>query len=192
MHGIRREVLEAQTRSINIPLDILELPEDFTMQQYDEKMNDKVQKLKSQHYTHTVFGDIFLEDLRQYREKMLLPYNIKPVFPLWKKDTYALMKNFLRLGYKSLIVCINNSKLNESFLGMELSEELVEKLPKDVDPCGENGEFHTLCFDGPIFNEPLNILVGEKVFRTYKSPSGQNENIVFGFCDVKLKRRNST
>lgn len=188
MHGIRREVLEAQTGALGIPLEILELPEDLTMQQYNEKMSGRLEKLKSRHYTHAVFGDIFLEDLRQYREKMLSPYNIKPVFPLWKKDTNALIRDFLRLGYKSVIVCVNTSRLNESFLGMELSEKLVEKLPGDVDPCGENGEFHTLCFDGPIFSKPLNIVAGEKVFRTYKSPSGQNEDVVFGFCDLMLKK----
>ena len=187
MHGVRREVLEAQARSIGIQLEVLEVPEDLTMQQYDKKMSDKIQELRSHNYTHTVFGDIFLEDLRQYREKMLFPHGIKPVFPLWKKNTHMLIKDFLRLGYRSIIVCINTSKLDGSFLGMELSEDLIEKLPEDVDPCGENGEFHTLCFDGPIFNKPLDVFVGQKVFRTYKEPSGQNESIIFGFCDVIVK-----
>lgn len=190
MHGLRREVLEAQTRSIGILLDILELPENPSMEEYGMKMKGKIQNLKSQNYTHAAFGDIFLEDLKKYREDMLSPYGIKTVFPLWKKNTKTLANDFLSLGYRAVIICINSLKLSESFLGEELTKRVIERLPENVDPCGENGEFHTLCFDGPIFNEPLNIIIGNNVFRTYKNPYDKNKDIRFGFCDIALKSQN--
>ncbi|MEM7484243.1 MAG: diphthine--ammonia ligase [Bacteroidota bacterium] len=187
MHGLHREVLEAQARAVGIPLDILEVPEKPSMEEYNVLMKNKVLNLKSRGYTQTVFGDIFLEDLKQYREAMLRPLGIEPIFPIWQKDTKALIHEFLGLGFKAVIVCINNSKLDASFLGKELSLELVEKFPEDVDPCGENGEFHTFCFDGPIFKNPVAFEVGEKVFRDYDNPSDKKSSITFGFCDIKLK-----
>ena len=157
------------------------------MEEYNTLMEEKVKNLKFEGYTHTVFGDIFLEDLKQYRENMLRPLGIEAVFPLWKKNTKALLQEFLELGFKAVIVCINHSKLDKSFLGKELSYELMEQFPKDVDPCGENGEFHTFCFDGPIFQHPTEFEIGEFLFKTYDNPSDQTQNIVFGFCEVLLK-----
>jgi uncharacterized protein (TIGR00290 family) len=151
MHGLPRKVLEAQAAAVGIPLDILEVPEKPSMEQYNELMRTTVTQLRSEGYTHTGFGDIFLEDLKQYREEMLNPYGLTTLFPLWKKDTKQLMEEFLGLGFRAVIICINNSKLDASFLGQELSQELLNKFPSDVDPCGENGEYHTFCFDGPIF-----------------------------------------
>ncbi|UII77277.1 diphthine--ammonia ligase [Flagellimonas sp. HMM57] len=187
MHGLHREVLEAQAKAIGTPLDILEVPENPSMDEYNALMKNKVLDLKSRGYTQTVFGDIFLDDLKQYREDMLQPLGIEPIFPIWKKDTKALIHEFIELGFKAVIVCINNSKLNASFLGKELSVELVEKFPEDIDPCGENGEFHTFCFDGPIFQTPVPFEIGEKVFRDYDNPSDIKNSITFGFCDIKLK-----
>ncbi|MBS9462769.1 diphthine--ammonia ligase [Flagellimonas sp. 389] len=187
MHGLHKEVLEAQAKAVGIPLDILEVPEKPNMEEYNDLMKNKVLDLKSRGYTQTVFGDIFLEDLKQYRENMLRPLGIAPIFPIWKKDTKALIHEFLELGFKAVIVCVNNSRLDASFLGKGLSLELIEKFPKDVDPCGENGEFHTFCFDGPIFKNPVPFEIGEKVFRDYGNPSDKKNNIMFGFCDIKLK-----
>lgn len=187
MHGLRREVLETQAAQTGIPLDILEVPEKPSMEDYNALMKDKIMELQSEGYTQTVFGDIFLEDLKLYRERMLSPYGITSVFPLWKKDTMQLIHEFLHLGFKAVIVCIDNSKLDASFLGKELSIELVNQFPEDVDPCGENGEFHTFCFDGPIFKKPIAFEVGEKVYKTYDDPSDKTKKIKFGFCDVLLK-----
>ncbi|PWL39554.1 ATP-binding protein [Flagellimonas aquimarina] len=187
MHGLRREVLEAQAAQTSIPLDILEVPEKPSMEEYNALMKDKIMELQSEGYTQTVFGDIFLEDLKLYRERMLSPYGITSVFPLWKKDTMQLIHEFLHLGFKAVIVCIDNLKLDASFLGKELSIELVNQFPEDVDPCGENGEFHTFCFDGPIFKNPIAFELGEKVYRTYDDPSDKIKKIKFGFCDILLK-----
>ncbi len=187
MHGLRREVLEAQTASIGIPLDVIEVPEKPSMEAYNSLMETKTKELVSEGYTHAAFGDIFLEDLKQYREKMLATHNIQCIFPIWKRDTRELFMEFLELGFKTVIVCINNSKLDESFLGAELNEALLNKLPADVDPCGENGEFHTFCFDGPIFDYPIDFEIGDSVFRTYDDPSDKENSIRFGFCDILLK-----
>ena len=188
MHGLRRSVLEAQAEAIGIPLDILEVPENPNMEEYNTLMKTKVLELKSEGYTHTVFGDIFLEDLKKYREDMLRSTGIQPIFPIWKKDTRELLQEFLELGFRAVIVCINNSKLDKSFLGQELSPELMAQFPEDVDPCGENGEFHTFCFDGPIFKYPIAFELGEQLFKNYDNPSDETEQIQFGFCDVLLKR----
>ena len=186
MHGLRRSVLEAQAEAIDIPLDILEVPENPTMDAYNTLMEQKVLDLKSQGYTQTVFGDIFLEDLKKYREDILRPLGIQPIFPIWKKDTKELLHEFLDLGFKAVTVCINNSKLDKSFLGQELSMDFLNALPADVDPCGENGEFHTFCFDGPIFKHPVSFQLGEQKFRAYDNPSDSSKSIQFGFSDVFL------
>lgn len=187
MHGLRREVLETQAAEIGIPLDIIEVPENPSMEDYNTLMGNKMKQLKSEGYTHTAFGDIFLEDLKVYREEMLASVGIQTIFPIWKRDTTELLEEFFRLGFRAVIVCINNSKLDAKFLGAELSPQLIEQFPKDVDPCGENGEFHTFCFDGPIFTNPIAFEIGEKVFKTYDDPSDKTKNIKFGFCDVLLK-----
>ncbi|WP_136466842.1 diphthine--ammonia ligase [Flagellimonas onchidii] len=187
MHGLRKEVLETQAKAIGIPLDILEVPESPSMEEYNALMGNKIKHLKSQGYTHTAFGDIFLEDLKVYRENMLSVVGIQTIFPIWKRDTRELLEEFFELGFRAVIVCINNSKLDASFLGKELSLELIDQFPKDVDPCGENGEFHTFCFDGPIFNRPVAFKLGETIFKTYDNPSNKENPIKFGFCDVLLK-----
>lgn len=187
MHGLRRDVLIAQAQSIGIPLDILEVPEKPSMETYNALMESKVKALVSDGYGHAAFGDIFLEDLKEYREKMLGAYNISCIFPIWKRDTKDLIKEFLELGFRTIIICINNSLLDESFLGAEITPELLARLPDHVDPCGENGEFHTFCFDGPLFQYPIAFELGEKVFRTYDNPSDGTAPIPFGFCDVLLK-----
>lgn len=187
MHGLRKTVLEAQAEAVGIPLDILEVPESPSMEEYSALMGNKIDQLKSEGYTHTAFGDIFLEDLKVFREKMLSSVGIQTLFPIWKRDTQELLHEFFELGFRAVIVCINNSKLDASFLGKELSSELIGKFPKDVDPCGENGEFHTFCFDGPIFTNPVVFEIGEKVYKTYDDPSDKTKNVKFGFCDVLLK-----
>nr|WP_299070904.1 adenine nucleotide alpha hydrolase [uncultured Allomuricauda sp.] len=191
MHGLHRKVLEAQVKSIGIPLDIIEVPENPSMEDYNNLMGAKMEQLKSEGYTHAAFGDIFLEDLKVYREQMLASVGIETIFPIWKRDTRKLLEEFFHLGFRAVIVCINNSKLDASFLGQELSPELLNQFPKDVDPCGENGEFHTFCFDGPIFTNPIAFTLGEKVYKTYDNPSDKENSIRFGFCDIILKTASS-
>ena len=127
--------------------------------------------------SHIVFfGDIFLEDLKQYREIQLKKMNITGEFPLWKRDTKELIHEFIDLGFKSIVVCIKSELLDKSFAGRIIDKDFLKDLPLDVDPCGENGEFHTFVFDGPIFKKTVAYKTGEKVFREYKAPSNEKGN----------------
>ena len=139
-------------------------------------MNQHVQQLKNEGYTHAVFGDIFLEDLKQYREKQLLTHGIQAVFPLWRQDTRSLIMEFIESGFKAITVSVSEKKLGEEFLGRVLDEQFLADLPEGVDPCGENGEFHTFVFDGPIFKDPVSFSVGEKVLKTYKPSENDGDN----------------
>jgi len=185
MHGLQRELLEKQTQSIGIPLSTIELPEEPSMEDYNTLMTRTVGNLQAEGYTNCGFGDIFLEDLKTYREEQLKPYNITCHFPLWKRDTKEILNEFIDLGFKAVVICINSSLLDKSFVGREINKEFMNDLPDNVDPCGENGEFHTFCFDGPIFNYPIQFEIGEKVHREYKSPSKDDESSIgFWFCDL--------
>ncbi|WP_282121662.1 adenine nucleotide alpha hydrolase [Algibacter mikhailovii] len=174
MHGLRKELLTAQTNALDIEASLIELPEMPSMDVYEQKMLETVSRLKNDGFTHTAFGDIFLEDLRQYRENQLRKQGITAVFPLWKRNTKALLQEFLDLGFKTIIVCANSKYFGEDFVGTIIDENFINNLPPEVDPCGENGEFHTFCFDGPIFKAPVNFSIGEKVYREYKNPKGDD------------------
>ncbi|WP_298500217.1 diphthine--ammonia ligase [uncultured Algibacter sp.] len=177
MHGLRKELLIAQTKALNITASLIELPEMPSMEVYEQKILETVTRLKNDGFTHTAFGDIFLEDLRTYRENQLAKQGFKAVFPLWKRDTKELLTEFLDLGFKTIIVCANSKYFGEDFVGTVIDKHFISNLPKDVDPCGENGEFHTFCFDGPIFNKPIDFTIGEKVYREYGSPKTDNDSV---------------
>ena len=189
MHGLRKELLEAQTQSIGIKSSFIELPEMPDMVTYEMKMLETVVRLKTEGFTHTAFGDIFLEDLKAYREAQLAKQNISAVFPIWKRDTKELMHEFLDLGFKTIIVCANSKFFNEDFVGTVIDKNFIDNLPEGVDPCGENGEFHTFCFDGPIFKNPIDFTIGKKVYREYDNPNTDNsvcESDKYGvwYCDL--------
>lgn len=171
MHGVRRELLTAQAASIGIPLQTIELPEQPDMNEYERAMSEKIIFLKNEGCTHSLFGDIFLEDLRRYREEKLQSLDIRGVFPLWKIPTPQLMQEFIRSGFKAVIVCVNEKWLDKSFCGRLIDESFLADLPDDVDPCGENGEYHSFVFDGPIFRSPVLFKKGEIVRRQYKAPA---------------------
>ena len=184
MHGLRRELLEQQAQSVGLPLEVIELPEEPSMEDYNSLMNRHITDLKSQGYTDCGFGDIYLEDLRAYREKQLKPYDITCHFPLWKQETKAVISDFLDLGFKAIVICIKSEVLDKSFVGREIDEDFIHDLPPQVDPCGENGEFHTFCFDGPIYNTPIQFEVGETIYREYKNPEPKANPSGFWFCDL--------
>lgn len=186
MHGLSRELMIQQVHAIGIPYSTIELPEQPDMEAYETAMNNAVLPLKEAGYTHAAFGDIFLEDLRTYREKQLSGLHLKAVFPLWKRDTKQLIQTFIALGFKAIVICIDASKLDQSFLGRLIDENFVNDLPEIVDPCGENGEFHTFCFDGPIFKHSIPFEIGSSVYKEYEAPTGQDKNLKSGFwfCDL--------
>lgn len=189
MHGLHRSLLVEQAKAIGLPLNMIEMPESPDMGTYNKIMTAKLDELKAQGYTDTVFGDIFLEDLREYREKMLAQVGITPHFPIWKKDTRELLQNFIKDGFKAILVC-TNELLPKSFCGRVIDESFIDDLPDDIDPCGENGEFHTFCFDGPIFKYPVPFHKGELVYKTYPAPKTDDINAPkeygFWYCDLKI------
>lgn len=201
MHGLREELLNAQAKSIGIPIEKIYFPATVNMKEYNQKMLEKTTELKQQELHQAVFGDIHLEDLRKYRDKKLAEVGIKGVYPLWKKDTKDLLKEFLDLGFKTITVCTNAKLLGEEFVGRIIDEDFIKSLPKNVDMCGENGEFHTFCFDGPIFKKPVNFEIGEKVLRNYTLHKNNDDNCYssnkkntknydtsFWYCDLKIAK----
>jgi len=145
----------------------------------------KILELKSNGFECAAFGDIFLQDLRQYREQKLEPLGIKAIFPLWKKDTKLLLKELIELGFKAVIVCANAEIFEKSFVGRVIDEQFLSSLPEGIDPCGENGEFHTFCFDAPYFKHPIEFSIGETVLREYSYQGTKNR---FWFCDLIPKQ----
>ena len=187
MHGLRRELLMLQSQSIGLPMTTVELPEQASMASYNRIMNRAIGSLKSKGYSNCGFGDIFLEDLRAHRYSQLKSHGITSQFPLWKKDTRALMNDFIKLGFKAIVICIDAQVLDKSFLGQEIDANFLDSLPAGVDTCGENGEFHTFCYAGPIFKKPILFELGELVYKSYKSPkidAGSDDTCAFWFCDL--------
>jgi uncharacterized protein (TIGR00290 family) len=170
MHGVRRELLQAQATAIGLPLTTVELPEQPGMAEYEEQMRQAVRKLKGSGNTHALFGDIFLEDLRHYREEQLAKEGISCVFPLWGRDTKVLVEEFIAAGFKAIIVCVAENALDPSFCGRPIDNSFLADLPPGVDPGGERGEYHSFVYDGPIFQYPVAIRKGEIVRRTYTAP----------------------
>ena len=194
MHGLRTKLLEKQAENIGIPLREIALEGNVSMTEYNEMMKKESEKLKAEGFSHSIFGDIFLEDLREYREQQLQKAGLKAVFPLWKMNTGTLMKDFLAAGFKAITVSVNARVLDQSFCGREIDAQFLEDLPADVDPAGENGEFHSFVFDGPIFNEPVSFQKGEIVERFFESAQDRDDNcfkeepaswdIRFYYCDL--------
>lgn len=189
MHGLRKELLMAQTDALNIPASVIELPEMPDMEIYEQKMLETVSRLKGEGFTHSAFGDIFLEDLKTYRENQLAKQSIKTLFPLWKRDTKTLLNEFLDLGFKTIVVAAHSKYFDEDFVGTVIDKYFIDNLPNNVDPCGEHGEFHTFCFDGPIFSKPIPFTIGKKIYREYDAPKTddsicKNEKYGVWYCDL--------
>lgn len=191
MHGVHVSLLEKQAKSLDIPLIKMELPKEPSMEEYREIVGNAMNEIKSDGVMYSIFGDIFLEDLRQYREEQLQSIGMEAVFPLWKINTTDLIHEFLNLGFKTVVTCINETYLDKSFAGRVIDKDFIKDLPKNVDPCGENGEFHTFTYDGPIFKNPVEFEVGETIKKTYPKPKSdkndEDEEYVFWFCDLISK-----
>lgn len=189
MHGLSEKLLEKQAESIGLPLQKIMLPESPSMEEYNSIMNSTLTDLKQKGITHSIFGDIFLEDLRKYREEKLNEVGLKGVFPLWKENTKDLIQEFISLGFKTIVICVNEDYLDKSFVGRIIDQQFIDDLPENVDPCGENGEYHTFTFDGPIFQFPVKYEIGEIVRKTYPKPNSEtseknDEEYGFWFCDL--------
>jgi len=165
MHGVREELLELQAESLGIQLQKVMIPYPCPNAVYEEKMSEVFSFWKRKGVTHAIFGDLFLEDIRKYREEKIAQIDLTPFFPVWGKDTAKLARETLEVGFRAIICCVDPRKLDAQFAGREFNSSLVRDLPADVDPCGENGEFHTFVYDGPVFTKPIPVQVGERVMR---------------------------
>jgi len=184
MHGVRAELLEQQAERLSIPLKKILLPEMADMETYNRIMGQETAYWKAQGVTVFLFGDLFLEDIRAYREKQLAGSGIRPEFPIWQYDTQKAAHDFIRLGYKAILTSVDASKLNETFAGRHFDEILLSDFPENVDPCGENGEFHSFVFDGPLFSKPVNFTIGKTVHKTYRL---KDESVSSGFYFADLE-----
>lgn len=168
-HGVRETLLERQAEAVGVSLDRLYLPSNSgrpcTNEQYAALLAEKLRTYRRRGVSLVAHGDIFLEDLRAYREQNLAQLDMRGLFPLWKRDTTKLVHRFIELGFRAMLVCVDGQKLPSHFLGREIDTALLNDLPPAVDPCGENGEYHSFVFAGPIFERPLPVQVGETVER---------------------------
>jgi len=165
MHGVRRELAEAQARSAGLPLSWIALPHPCSNAQYEQIMAGLLQSARGDGIAHMAFGDLFLADIRAYREKQLAGTGITPLFPLWGTDTAALSREMITTGLRAVLTTVDPKHLPREFAGQTFDESLLERLPAGVDPCGENGEFHTFCYAGPMFRRPVALRSGAIVER---------------------------
>ena len=159
MHEVPLDLVKIQAEALGIPLYPVSFEDTPTNKQYEETMGTAVHGLLHEGFTEMAFGDLFLEEIRNYREKQLESSGLKPVFPLWGESTKSLSERFIQRGYRAIIVCVDGEQLDSSFLGREYDETFLQDLPEHVDPCGENGEFHSFVFDGPRFAFPVRFSV---------------------------------
>lgn len=174
MHGVREILLDLQTHSLGLPVEKIPITKNATNEKYEASMKKTLACYQRQGVSAVVFGDIFLQDLRDYRERNLSTIGMKGIFPLWKKNTTELSRRFIRLGFKAVITCIDSQALDRKFVGRYYDEHFLSELPPAVDPCGEHGEFHSFVFDGPIFKKRLSVETGDIVQRDNR----------FCFCDL--------
>ena len=173
MHGVRRALLERQAEALGLPLQKVYIPKDATNDVYESRMRTILEEGLRKGIDTVAFGDIFLEDLKLYREKNLAQLGMKGIFPIWKRDSRELAQAFIGLGFKAVLVCVDTAILDASFAGRVFNEDLLRDLPSKVDPCGENGEFHSFVVDGPNFKQAISYTRGERVQRDR-----------FCFCDL--------
>jgi len=179
MHGVRRSVLDAQVAAIGLPLVEATIPAAADNAIYEEALAAALSEVRRRRpdVRHLAFGDLFLSDVRAYREALLGRLGWHPVFPLWGEDTAALARGFVEAGYRAILTCVDTTQLAAEFAGREFDDALLAELPAGVDPCGERGEFHTCVYSGPIFRRPLEVRTGERVLRDAR----------FAYCDVVLR-----
>jgi uncharacterized protein (TIGR00290 family) len=174
MHGVRRQLVHQQARSLGIPLDIVEIPKDSSNDEYEQRMEKTLLRYKERGINSVAFGDLFLEDVRDYRIKNLSKVSMDAVFPLWGQPTSSLSRAFIDAGFKAIVTCVDSHVLDGSFAGCDYDRTFLDTLPDGVDPCGENGEFHSFVYDGPNFSCPVRFEKGEIILKDKR----------FWYCDL--------
>ncbi len=165
MHAVREALLEIQARAAGLPLVTVPIPSPCPNEVYESAMAAAMEQARAEGVMHVAFGDLFLEDIRRYREERLAACNMTPVFPIWRRDTRRLADEMLAAGLSAIVTCVDPKRLAKEFAGRIWDEQFLRDLPPGVDPCGENGEFHTFAFAGPMFREPMAVQLGEIVER---------------------------
>jgi uncharacterized protein (TIGR00290 family) len=165
MHAVRESLLEMQADAAGLPLIKVAIPSPCTNEIYEQAMGEAMARARNESVFHVIFGDLFLEDVRAYREKQLAGCGMRPVFPLWGRDTRQLAEEMIQNGVSAYLTCVDPRKLDRSFAGRRFDAELLSAFPAGVDPCGENGEFHSFVSGGPMFNRTIPITAGEIVER---------------------------
>ena len=165
MHGTRRSVLEAQAAAVGLPLSIIPLPWPCSNEVYEQRMAEACTRAVEERIDAIAFGDLFLRDVRDYREKQLKPTGLEPLFPLWEIPTDQLARDMIAAGLRAKVVCVDSRQLDASYAGREFDSALLRDLPEGVDPCGERGEFHSCAYDGPVFTAQIPLRSGEVVNR---------------------------
>ncbi|HJX89270.1 MAG TPA: diphthine--ammonia ligase [Pyrinomonadaceae bacterium] len=173
MHGVRRALLESQATSLGLPLRQVLISKGANNDEYETAMAQAFSEYRERGIDSAVFGDLFLEDIKSYRDRFLARHEMKGFYPIWHRNTTELVKEFIALGFKAVVTCVDSSTLERSFAGQTIDEEFISSLPANVDPCGENGEFHTFVYDGPNFTQPVEFSIGETTLRDS-----------FWFCDL--------
>ena len=161
IHAVRLELLQRQAEAVGLPLYIIDLPYPCSNAQYEAAMEKFIEQSRQQGIECMAFGDLFLADIKEYREAKLSGTGITPLFPIWLKPTGELAREMITTGLRAIVTCVDPKQLPASFAGREFNEEFLSTLPGQVDPCGERGEFHTFAFDGPMFSKPVDIVLGE-------------------------------
>lgn len=165
MHGVHLSLLEQQAKSLGLKLEKVFIPKNCSDKEYELKMLNMLTKHQKIGVSSIVFGDIYLEDVRKCREENLSKIGMKGIFPLWKEDTKKLAYKFIDLGFKAIVTCVDSKLLNKKFVGKDFNKQFLEELPPNIDPSGENGEFHSFVFDSPILREKIRFVRGEVVLR---------------------------
>lgn len=167
MHAVPRELVEAQAAAAGLPLWSVPIPWPCSNDEYEARMRTAVSAARERGITHIAFGDLFLEDVRDYRIKLLAGSGIEPIFPIWcsPAQTSDLARQMLEAGLETVLTCVDPKQLDPKFVGRRFDEQLLAELPPEVDPCGERGEFHTFCYQGPMFSRRLPVQVGESICR---------------------------
>jgi uncharacterized protein (TIGR00290 family) len=176
MHGVRCSLLREQAEAIRLPLEEVRIPMRASNAIYEEAMGRRLSRYRDRGVARVIFGDLFLQDIRRYREQQLSRLNMSGLFPLWLKDTRQLARDFIAMGFRAILACVDPKQIDPSFCGREFDARLLADLPPSADPCGENGEFHTFVYDGPIFRRPVEVVRGEAVHRDG-----------FWFCDLRTE-----
>jgi uncharacterized protein (TIGR00290 family) len=174
MHGVRERLLQIQVKSLGLPIDTVHIPQECSDEEYRRRMESAMLRYYAGGYRSVVFGDIFLQGIREYREENLAKVGMKPIFPLWHLDSRELSRSFIEQGFQAVVTCVDTRALLPSFTGRLYDRSFVADLPANADSCGEKGEFHSFVFDGPIFSKPVQFQRAEAVLREER----------FSFCDL--------